>query len=215
MTGTWQGTARAPHRRRAAAGAATALVAAAVLGSASSALAFPHARQAAAGASSSGTRHAAAGLRTTGSGTPSGRAPVAFRQGQLSVPPTWLVESPQQLFCRPRGSSMIFVGTGPRFPAGTGCRPTARLAWIRPAGHIPPGIWHHRPTAVIHGIAVYRLRSGPHSVLYLLPELGLRVGARGPLARRVLATLTWSPLSVVLRRGPASRVPASWTWYRF
>jgi hypothetical protein len=31
----------------------------------------------------------------------------------------------------------------------------------------------------------------------------------------VLATLTRSPLAVVLRRGPAGKVPASWTRYRF
>jgi hypothetical protein len=37
----------------------------------------------------------------------------------------------------------------------------------------------------------------------------------GPLARRVLATLTRSPLSVVLRRGPAGPVPAHWIWHRF
>ena len=52
-------------------------------------------------------------------------------------------------------------------------------------------------------------------MLYLVPELGVRVGARGQLAPRVLATLTRSPLSVVLRRGPAALVPASWTWRQF
>jgi len=68
---------------------------------------------------------------------------------------------------------------------------------------------------VIHGIPVYRLPGGPKSVQYLVPELGVRIGARGPLARRVLATLTGSPLSVVLKRGPAGQVPASWIWHRF
>jgi hypothetical protein len=52
-------------------------------------------------------------------------------------------------------------------------------------------------------------------VPYLVPGLGVRVGARGPSARRVLATLTRSPLSVVLGRGPEGRVPAGWTWWRF
>jgi hypothetical protein len=94
---------------------------------------------------------------------------------------------------------MIFAGTRPGFPEGMGCRLTASLAWIVPAGRIPPGIGHRRPTAVIHGIPAYELRSGPGSVLYLVPELGVRAGARGPLARRVLATLTWSPLAVAAR----------------
>jgi hypothetical protein len=110
---------------------------------------------------------------------------------------------------------MIFAGTRPVFPEGTGCRPTASLAWIRPAGHSQPGIRHGRATAVIHGIPVYRLRSGPDSVQYLVPELRVRLGARGALARRVLATLTWSPLAVVLSRGPAGPVGTSWTRYRF
>ena len=110
---------------------------------------------------------------------------------------------------------MIFAGARPGFPEGMGCRLTASLAWIVPAGPIPPGIGQRRPTAVIHGIPVYELRSGPGSVLYLVPGLGVRAGARGPLARRVLATLTWSPLAVVLRRGRAGPVPASWAWHRF
>ena len=110
---------------------------------------------------------------------------------------------------------MIFAGTSPRIPTGAGCGLTARLAWIVPARDFPRGIRHRRPTAVIHGIGVYRLPAGPGSVLYLVPDLGVRVGARGPHARRVLATLTRSPLSVVLRRGPAGPVPASWIRDRF
>jgi hypothetical protein len=141
---------------------------------------------------------------------------VPYESAQLSVPGSWLVESPQQLWCwlpQPRG--MIFVGVKPGFPKGSGCGLTASLAWILPAGQMPKGIRHRRPTAVIHGIPVYRLPSGKGSVLYLVPELGVRVGARGRLAPRVLATLTRSPLSVVLRRGPAAPVPASWTWRQF
>jgi hypothetical protein len=110
---------------------------------------------------------------------------------------------------------MIFAGISPRIPTGAGCGLTARLAWIVPARHFPRGIRHRRPTAVIHGIGVYRLPTGPGWVLYLVPDLGVRVGARGPHARRVLATLTRCPLSVVLRRGPAGPVPASWIRHRF
>lgn len=110
---------------------------------------------------------------------------------------------------------MIFAGAKPRLPAGIGCRLAARLTWILRAGHIPAGIRHQAPTAVIHGIPVYRLSIGPQSVVYLVPKLRVRVGARGPQARRVLATLTRSPLAVVLRRRPGSPVPANWTWHRF
>jgi hypothetical protein len=170
------------------------------------------ASQGAAGTSGTGQ---AAGLPAGGSGAPAGWAPVPYRLAQLSVPGLWLVEGPGQVFCTPQPSGMIFVGSKPRIRKGAGCGLVTSLAWIRPAGHIPPGIRHRKPTAVIHGIPVYRLPSGPGSVVYLVPELKVRVGARGPLARRVLATLTWSPLSVVLRRGPAAPVPAGWIWHQF
>ena len=182
----------------------------AVIGPVSRTLASP---PAAAGISRTGQP---AGPLTDGASTPAGWAPVPYERAQLSVPGSWLVESPQQLSCGfPRASGMIFVGVKPEFPKGLGCGPAASLAWILPAGQIPKGISHRRPTAVINGIPVYSLPSGKDSVLYLVPELGVQAGARGRLAPRVLATLTSSPLSVVLRRGPAAPVPASWSWRQF
>ena len=215
MTGRQQDVPRTGRGRRAAVGAAVAAVAAVALGLVSNALAAPRAipavSPAAAGSSRTGQ---AAGLSSDGSGAPAGWVPVPFRRAQLSVPGLWLVQSPRQSLCAPQSRGMIFAGGRPRIPKGAGCGRTASLAWIRPAGHIPPGLRHRRPSAVIHGIPVYRLPSGPGSVRYLVPELGVRVGARGPLHRRVLATLNWSPLSAVLRRGPARPVPASWIWHR-
>jgi hypothetical protein len=152
-------------------------------------------------------------IRAAASAPGAGWAPVPFGNAQLSVPGSWLVESPQLLACGFKPPGMIFAGLEPQIPKGSGCGLTASRAWIVPAGHIRPG--HRRPTAVFHGIPVYRLRSGNGSVLYLVPALGVRIGAGGPGARRVLATLTRSPLSVVLRRGPAGAVPANWTWRQF
>jgi hypothetical protein len=187
-------------RRSAAIGAAAAAAAAvAMLGSVGSASALTRAIPAVAAASAPGA----------------GWAPVPFENAQLSVPGSWLVESPQLLSCGISPPGMIFAGVEPQIPKGSGCGLTVSLAWIVPAGHIGPGIRHRRPTAVFHGIPVYRLHSGDGSVLYLVPDLGVRIGARGPSARRVLATLTRSPLSVVLRRGPAGAVPANWTWRQF
>lgn len=150
-----------------------------------------------------------------GSATPRGWAAVSYRRAELSVPRLWLVESRGDLVCMPKTPGMVFTGTRPGFPANQHCRLTSRLAWIRPAGPIPAGIRHRKPTAVIRGIPVYRQHSGPHSTVYLVPKLSVRVGASGPLARRVLGTLARSPLAVVLRHGPASKVPASWTWHQF
>ncbi len=216
MTGTEQDTRRARRGRRAAVIGAAVATAAAVLGPVSGALASPRAMPAASPAAAE-IRHAgqAAGPLSGGPRTPPGWAPVPYRQAQLAVPGLWLVESPRQLWCSGPFHGMIFVGVRPRFPKSMGCHLTASLAWILPAGPIPPGIRLRKPTAVINGIPVYGLPAGPGSVRYLVPELGVRVGARGPLARRVLATLTRSPLSVVLRPGPAGPVPASWIWRRF
>ena len=217
MTGKEQSTRRVRHGRRAAViAAAVAAAMVAVTGPAGGAVAArrpaPAPARAAAGLSGTGQ---VAGLQAGGSGAPAGWAPVPYERARLSVPGTWLVESPQELWCYPAQSGMIFAGIRPGFPKGYGCALTASLAWIVPAGQIPKGIRHDKPTAVIHGIPVYRLPALKGTVLYLVPELGVRVAARGPLAGQVLATLTRSPLSVVLRRGPAAPVPASWAWRQF
>ena len=142
-------------------------------------------------------------------------APVPYRNAQLSVPRTWLVESAGQLSCGPpKTTGMIFAGVRLRFPKNYGCTLPPTYAWILPAGHIPPGLAHRTPTAVSHGIPVYRLGSGS-PVRYLVPELGVRIGARGPGAGRVLATLARSPLSVALRPGHPAPVPGRWTWRTF
>jgi len=142
-------------------------------------------------------------------------APVPYRNAQLSVPGEWLVETPQQPWCGfPQTGGMIFVGVRPH-NLGQGCHLTANLAWIVPAGHIPRGIRHRKPTAVINGIPVYQRRGAQGSVVYLVPELAVRVGARGPRAHRVLATLRRSALSVVLSGAAARPVPASWTWRQY
>jgi hypothetical protein len=220
MTEAEQGGRRTRGGGRAAAvgAAAAAITAAAVFAPSGRALgsagAAPAAPPAAARISHSGQP---GGLLTGGSGAPAGWVPVPYRRAQLSVPGSWLVQSPQQFWCVPRPRGMIFAGGRPVVPEGAACGHagrTASLAWIRPAGHIPPQIRHRRPARVIHGLPVYRLPGGRGSVQYLVPELGVRAGARGPLARRVLDTLTRSPLSVVLRRGPAGPVPASWIWHR-
>ncbi len=210
MAGTAQGTPQPRRGRRAVAATAAAAVLAA-----GGAIAAAQATSAPVKLATGDTQRVAAGTLSGASATLSGWAAVPYQRAQLSVPPSWLVETPGQFSCGVQVPGMIFAGAKPRFPAATGCHLAARLAWIRPAGHIPAGIRHRQPTAVIHGIPVYRLNSGPGSLVYLVPQLSVRVGARGPLARRVLATLTRSPLAVVLRRGPASPVPASWARHRF
>jgi hypothetical protein len=183
-----------------------AAIAAALIGPVSGAVGSPGAKSAASTATAEISR----------TGAPAGWAPVQDGSAQLSVPGSWLVESPQQFSCGfPPVDGMIFAGVKPGIPKDYGCGLTASLAWIVPAGKLPKGITHRKPTGVIHGIPVYRLPSSKGTVAYLVPELGVRIGARGALATRVLATLTRSPLSVVLRRGRVAPVPASWTWRQF
>ena len=216
-TGAEQGArrTRSGGRAGAIAVAAAAITAAAGLALAGSALAAPGPVSAPPAAAARMSHSGPGGGRLSGgSSVPAGWAPVPYRRAQLSVPGSWLVQTPRQFSCGPRSGGMIFAGGRPVVPDGTGCGLTASLAWIRPAGPVPPGIRDRRPTAVIHGLPVYRLPGGPGSVQYLVPELGVRAGARGPLARRVLDTLTRSPLSAVLRRGPAGPVPAGWIWHR-
>jgi hypothetical protein len=180
-------------------------------------LASPRAAAAASSATGISSTGQAAGPLTDISRTPAGWSPVPYESAQLSVPgSSWLVESPQQLSCAfPWMSGMIFVGVPPGFPKAFDCDLTANVAWILPAGKLPKDIAHRKPTARIDGIPVYRLSSGKGTAAYLVPELGVRIGASGKLAARVLATLTRSPLSVVLRRGAAAPVPAGSTWRQF
>ena len=194
-----------------AAAAITATVAAAAAWPISDSLAASRPKPAGSLAGESGR----AGRAESPSGIRAGWDPVPYRRARLSVPGRWLVETPREIFCQPRSAGMIFTGAKPGIPKGTGCGLTASYAWIVPAGHIPPGLSHRKPTAVINGIRVYRRPSGPDSVLYLVPELSVRVGAHGSLGRRVLATLNRSPLSVVLGKGRASPVPARWVWHQF
>lgn len=211
MIGRELGMRRMRRSRAAVAiGVTVAAVTAALIGPVGGALAGPRVTTAA------GPRVTATGSPATVSRTPAGWAPVPYQNGQLSVPRSWLVEAPDELSCgyRPVGG-MIFVGLKPGIPHGYGCGLTASLAWILPAGKIPKGLTHRKPTAVIGGLPVYRLASAKGTTAYLVPDLGVRVGARGKLAGRVLATLSRSPLDLVRRHGPASPVPAGWTWRQF
>ena len=228
MTRREQGTRRIGRGWRAAAiGVAAAAVTAAMIGAVGT-LATPSSTSA--GSQTTATKAAsrtatkAASLTATNaialaapSATPAGWAPVPYGDAQLSVPgSSWLVEAPQQRMCGLGDfNGMIFAGIMPGFPKGWNCAVTASMAWILPAGKIPTGLTRGKPSAVIHGIPVYRLTSAKGTTAYLVPDLGVRIGARGKLAARVLATLTRSPLDVVLSRGPAARVPAGWTWRQF
>jgi hypothetical protein len=144
--------------------------------------------------------------------TPAGWAPVSFGSAQISVPSSWLREDVVS-GCGAPIRGMVFVAQQIR---AMGCQPplAPNVVSIGPAPRGPaplPG----PATRVVNGIRVTVAAAGAQSGRYLVPELGVQATARGPLARRVLATLTRSPLSVALAAGRAFPAPRSWRWYSF
>jgi len=94
------------------------------------------------------------------------------------------------------------------------CKQAANMAAIqlRPSAQIQSG----RRSGRINGIPVLSVRPPGHGfVSYLAPTLHVLVTARGPLASRVLGTLTRSRLSVVLEAGSRPSVPHNWRWHDF
>jgi len=147
--------------------------------------------------------------------TPPGWVPVAYGDAQVSVPADWHVST--RPVCGRVGLGYVVLGT-----ASTSLvvrNPRCRQAANRAAILQEPGIAGHpgRSASVINGIRVWRVAPVPVSgyVSYAVPALHVLVTARGPLARRLLGTLTRSPLSVVLEPGQEAAVPDGWLWRDF
>ena len=143
------------------------------------------------------------------SATPAGWAPVAFGNAQISVPAAWwvLYDSPPCPTGSPPGE--MFVDPPPgvfHCPAETASGPSTTVSFEPPRSPLSAVLGYPE---VINDISVYPYPAGPrHS--YLVPSLDVEITVDGPLAQRVLHTLTWSPRSVVLAAGSAPPVPSSW-----
>lgn len=147
--------------------------------------------------------------------TPRGWATVAYGDAQISVPAGWQVAARPVCGRVGHGGYVIIgrqstnlVARNPR------CKQAPNMAAIQllPRGQVQSD----GHSARINGILVLRAQPpGRGFVSYLAPALHVLVTARGPLASRVLGTLTRSPLSVVLARGPQFPVPHSWRWHDF
>jgi hypothetical protein len=148
------------------------------------------------------------------SATPKGWVPVAYGDAQVSVPATWNV-----LFnlCD-SGSSVgdVYLNPGGGFCHAQG-RPKGKTTiTLLP---VTDGEFQGSPSSqgqrsVINGISVYALYNYGHGPYvgtdYLVPSLGVEIATEGPLARRVVDTLTRSPRAVAIASGPAPAVPSSW-----
>ena len=138
---------------------------------------------------------------------PVGWVPVAFGNAQIAVPGSWSV-----LYDAPdcpigKGPGELFVN-----PYETNCNPSAKTPtnWVMLS---PLLVFNHKnyKAEVINGITVYNPspNSGRTPILEV-PSLGVSIWAQGPLAQRVLHTLSRSPRTVALASGPAPVVPSSW-----
>jgi hypothetical protein len=135
---------------------------------------------------------------------------VPYLGAQISVPASWFIESSYSSICG--GGSvqgMVFLGE----------KASTKTFRQENCGHLPAN--------VVQLLPVRRGQAGSMSTLHLtisdgpsgeglaIRGYGVRVLARGPLAGRVVGTLTRSPRSVVLVRGPAFAVPRGWRWHEF
>ena len=142
--------------------------------------------------------------------TPHGWVPVDFGDAQISVPATWVVK---EAACG--GSSRwptVQLGVGVSEGCGSrGARPTVTVVSL---GSIPAAYRHERPDR-LNGIQIFKGPSSAPGITYFVPELQVEVTVTGPMASRVMDTLTASPRAVVLHQGRPPIVPASWRWISF
>lgn len=106
--------------------------------------------------------------------TPVGWDSFAYGEAQVSFPP-W--------FLTPPGPPVGIASGGACLGAVWGT-----LVCLLPVGKVPTAYAREKPTA-INGIPVYLGQSGD----YYAPSLGAKVTASGPLAHRIVDTLTRSP----------------------
>lgn len=125
--------------------------------------------------------------------TPKGWSPISSGNVQISVPSSWLVYNDD---CSNDVAGIVFVAEPPRVMSNTGCTTPANVVSIGAARR--SSITHGR-TAVVNDIhvSIGWSRAGT-TLTYTEWALGMEVTASGPLAQRVLRTITHSPLSVVL-----------------
>ena len=139
--------------------------------------------------------------------TPQGWSPVSLGDVQISVPSDWFIEDPEWI-CGGGVQGMVFINQTPTPPpGGMGCSLPPNVIEMSTAPSTAPSNSHR---FVINSIptAEGSMRSGSTSI-EVVRALGMDVEASGPLAEQVMATLTHSPLSVVLNSS-ADSVPPSW-----
>jgi hypothetical protein len=148
------------------------------------------------------------------SATPAGWVPVAYDDAQVSVPASFSVFYPGQDPCESFSTpGALFVAPIPGFkricPAPG--HPQATLVRLVPYGGVPQKTAGEK-LIIVNGVPVYFVppSSAKPFISYFVPSLGVLVTGSGPMARRVLDTLTCSPRAVALASSGAAAVPSSW-----
>jgi hypothetical protein len=147
--------------------------------------------------------------------TPKSWVPVPYGRAQISVPQSWLIET--YVECNPTSQGfhsttegIVFVSGLYQFSPGE-CQGLAKNQTLVPdTTSIGPEVGNnHSPRhSTVNGITVYW--TSPEDRGFVVPSLHVEVSATGPLANRVLHTLTQSPRSVALGAGPPPPIPSSW-----
>jgi hypothetical protein len=167
-------------------------------------------RRSAATITTSTTRIVAAEQKTAGlaplsdpSLTPRGWSGLSLGAIQISVPSSWQVSESS---CAGDEPSAVFVNVQPTL--GVECSLPANAIEMT---NWPSGPVSHAEQTIINGVPVREglVRTGRSTTL-VVSALGIEVRLAGPLSARVLATLTRSPLSVVLNSSVRS-MPVGWT----
>ena len=145
--------------------------------------------------------------------TPPGWTPLTYRDAQISVPSSWVVQPAQGSICGVTTNGAVHLGRryNPARLSRSGCQLPPTTVFVSAIPYRPAPVLTRR----INGIPVGRLPSVRGAVSYAVPSLGVEVTAVGPKAGLVIETLTRSPRSVALAAGRAFPVPRGWRWHHF
>jgi len=151
------------------------------------------------------------------SATPTGWVPVAYGDAQVSVPAAWSVYYPGWTDCGFKRDG-LYLGPATATTAGCfiGVSPRTTQVYLRHIDRLPSQYTSGKPV-IRNGVPVYLSPTyGSIPVLvYDAPSIGVEVTVIGPLAKRVVDTLTRSPRTVALASGPAPSFPRSWQTITF
>ena len=146
------------------------------------------------------------------SATPKGWVPVAYGDAQISVPPTWWVLYNPSVCDTGSKVGDVFINPSGGYCGAKGIPKTETTVVLKTAPRYKnPAKYGQRQ--VHNGIPVYELNSfapTPNGGTYLIPSLGVEIEVEGPLAKRVIDTLSGSPRTVAIASGPAPSVPSGW-----